>query len=134
MAESFMGSRYAAGRSAVGFRVRSMHATRIELWLFPEPTGVAAALTRVMTIESAGVFATNVSAADLAAAGLATTVYYGYRAWGANWQFDAAWTAGSVSGFISDVDADGNRFNPNKLLLDPFALEVSHNPLTPEHG
>jgi isoamylase len=27
-----------------------------------------------------------------------------------------AWTKGSSAGFISDVDARGNRFNPNKLL------------------
>jgi glycogen operon protein len=31
------------------------------------------------------------------------------------------------------VDGAGHRFNPNKLLLDPYALEVSHNPLTPAH-
>ena len=34
---------------------------------------------------------------------------------------------------MADVDRVGNRFNPNKLLLDPYALEVSHNPLTPTH-
>ena len=28
---------------------------------------------------------------------------------------------------VSDVDADGNRFNPNKLLLDPYALEISQD-------
>ena len=32
-------------------------------------------------------------------------------------------------GFISDVDANGNRFNPNKLLLDPYAKEISQDPL-----
>ena len=37
---------------------------------------------------------------------------------------------GSQAGFLSDVDAAGNRFNPNKLLLDPYALEISHDPLT----
>ena len=31
-------------------------------------------------------------------------------------------------GFISDVDGSGNRFNPNKLLLDPYAQEISQDP------
>ena len=30
-------------------------------------------------------------------------------------------------GFIADVDADGNRFNPNKLLTDPYALAFSRD-------
>src|SRR5262249_30471047 len=58
------------------------------------------------------------------------TIYYGYRAWGPNWPFDPAWQKGSLTGFGSDVDLAGNRFNPNKLLLDPYAREVSHDPLT----
>jgi glycogen operon protein len=60
-------------------------------------------------------------------------IYYGHRAWGPNWPFDAAWTPGSEAGFLRDVDASGNRFNPNKLLLDPYALEISHDPLTANH-
>jgi isoamylase len=56
-------------------------------------------------------------------------VYYGYRAWGPNWPFSNSWTKGSSAGFISDVDAQGNRFNPNKLLIDPYAHEISHDPV-----
>lgn len=29
---------------------------------------------------------------------------------------------------MSDVDREGNRFNPNKLLFDPYGLELSHDP------
>jgi glycogen operon protein len=58
-------------------------------------------------------------------------VYYGYRAWGPNWPYNSSWTKGSTAGFIADVDSAGNRFNPNKLLLDPYALESSHDPQTP---
>jgi isoamylase len=56
--------------------------------------------------------------------------YYGYRLWGPNWRYDPSWTPGSNAGFITDVDVKGNRFNPNKLLLDPYALEVSHDTQT----
>jgi glycogen operon protein len=52
---------------------------------------------------------------------------YGLRAWGPNWRFDPTWRRGnSAAGFLCDVDAAGNRFNPNKLLFDPYARELSH--------
>jgi glycogen operon protein len=60
-----------------------------------------------------------------------STVYYGYRAWGSNWIYSSSWTPGSDTGFVSVVDSAGNRFNPNKLLLDPYALEISSDPIGP---
>src|SRR5205814_2225340 len=56
----------------------------------------------------------------------------GYRVWGPNWPYDAAWTPGSTAGWIADADADGNRMNPNKLVFDPYARELSHDPTTPD--
>ncbi|UUZ50795.1 hypothetical protein LP420_14700 [Massilia sp. B-10] len=73
----------------------------------------------------------SLSASTLSSKGITGTIYYGYRAWGPNWPYNASWVKGSSAGFISDVDANGNRFNPNKLLLDPYALEMSHDPTTP---
>jgi isoamylase len=127
----FWGARYDAGRTGIGFRVRSLHAARIELSLYPSPTGAAAALRRIMSLEGGGAFFAHVTSAELGASGIGDGVYYGYRAWGPNWTFDPAWSPGSGAGFVADVDEDGNRFNPNKLLLDPYALEISHNPLVP---
>jgi glycogen operon protein len=72
----------------------------------------------------------TVPTSTLSTQGLGGTLYYGYRAWGPNWPYNASWTKGSSLGFISDVDAAGNRFNPNKLLTDPYALELSHDPTT----
>src|SRR6202044_898584 len=46
-----------------------------------------------------------------------------------NWTFSSTWTKGSSVGFVSDVDAQGNRFNPNKLLIDPYAREISQDPV-----
>ena len=73
----------------------------------------------------------TVPLATLHTNGVTGTVYYGYRAWGPNWPFDSSWTKGSGVGFRQDVDDQGNRFNPNRLLLDPYALEISHDPLRP---
>ncbi|HEX2643703.1 MAG TPA: carbohydrate-binding module family 20 domain-containing protein, partial [Thermoanaerobaculia bacterium] len=53
---------------------------------------------------------------------------YGYRAWGPNWTYNASWTPGSSLGFVSHVDTNGNRFNPNKLLTDPYAKAVTGEP------
>jgi len=60
-------------------------------------------------------------------------VFYGYRVWGkegSNWEYNKNWTPGSDEGFKSHVDDKGNRFNPNKLLTDPEATEISHDPIT----
>lgn len=53
---------------------------------------------------------------------------YGFRVWGNNWPWDQTWSRGnSNAGFVRDVDADGSRFNPNKLLTDPYSYELSHD-------
>lgn len=57
---------------------------------------------------------------------------YAFRLWGPNWQFDKSWKrGGSDAGFISDCDSDGNRFNPNKVVFDPYARELTHDPSNP---
>ncbi|HWV15724.1 MAG TPA: alpha-amylase family glycosyl hydrolase [Cellvibrio sp.] len=68
---------------------------------------------------------------------------YAFRAWGPNWNWSENWHRGhSNAGFISDIgrtgSADaianysGHRFNPNKLLTDPYSYELSHDTGTPE--
>ena len=86
----------------------------------------------LLTKNATNVWSKTLSVATLQNSfGITGTPYYGYRAWGPNWPFNAGWTKGNSAGFLSDVDAKGNRFNPNKLLLDPYALEISHDPTTP---
>ena len=65
--------------------------------------------------------------------GIEEGTLYAFRAWGPNWPYDEDWTrGGSSEGFISDVDSNGNRFNPNKVLFDPYAKEISHDKSNPE--
>jgi isoamylase len=128
-----LGARYDATRSNITFRVYSARATRIELYVYAAKTGVQESARYVLTKNSTtNVWSATISTADLQGRGVTGTPYYGYRAWGPNWTYDPSWTKGSSLGFISDVDAQGNRFNPNKLLLDPYALEMSHDPTTPD--
>jgi len=125
MDEFFFGARFLPGGSEVKFRVNAPAATRVELWTYAAAMGVDPILRQAMDRQTDGSFITT--------AAMAGAIYYGYRAWGPNWLFDSAWTPGSAAGFVADVDGGGHRFNPNKLLLDPYTIEVSHNPLTPEH-
>ena len=116
-----LGARYSADGSTITFRVHSGTATRIAVYLYDQSTG-AAPVREAVLAKSGSIWEATVPAAGQ---------YYGYRAWGPNWPYSASWTPGSAAGVVSDVDAGGNRFNPNKLLLDPYAREVSHDPLRP---
>ena len=128
-----LGARYDGTQSNITFKVYSSRATRIEVWIYKEKSGFQEKVKYVMTKDPAtNIWSKTASVATLQNTyGITGTVYYGYRAWGPNWTYNASWTKGSTLGYISDVDAQGNRFNPNKLLLDPYAREVSHDPQTP---
>ncbi len=112
----------------VSFAVASTRATRIELDVFDAPAGAAPVLTVALDQTDNAFWAT------LPASQLPSTIYYGYRAWGPNWPYDPAWAPGSDAGWIADVDGDGNRMDPNKLVFDPYALELSHDPETPDQA
>jgi glycogen operon protein len=117
------------------FRVRSARATKIDLYLYATHFGAdEEAVVPLRKEPSSDVWSVTVPVAELRAKGITGPVYYGYRAWGPNWPFDPSWTKGSTAGFTKDVDADGNRFDPNKLLLDPYAAEISHDPGNPRNG
>jgi isoamylase len=125
-----LGGSYDATQSTIIFRVYSSRATRIEADLYASPMGSAEVLRFALTANSSShIFSGSIPVATLQAAGIAGPVYYGYRAWGPNWPYLSSWTKGSSAGFLTDVDAQGNRFNPNKLLIDPYAREISHDPV-----
>ncbi|MBK8068038.1 MAG: glycogen-debranching protein [Rhodanobacteraceae bacterium] len=125
-----LGAKYDATQANINFRVYSSRATRIEVWIYKTAKGAQPVVRYTLTKDAAtSVWSKTASVATLKNSyGLTGTVYYGYRAWGPNWPYNSAWVKGSSTGFISDVDAQGNRFNPNKLLLDPYAVEMSHDP------
>lgn len=127
-----LGAKYDASASNINFRVYSSRATRIEVFIYKTATGAQEVVRYVLTKNTAtNVWSKTASVATLKNSyGVTGTVYYGYRAWGPNWPYNASWSKGSSVGFISDVDSNGNRFNPNKLLLDPYATEISSDPNT----
>jgi glycogen operon protein len=128
-----LGASYNAGKTSITFRVYSSQATRMVLYLYSAGYGVQESATYVLSEGANDVWAVTVPVSAIQSAGITGTVYYGYRAWGPNWPYNSSWTKGSSVGFLSDVDANGNRFNPNKLLLDPYALEISQDPLNSQN-
>lgn len=104
----------------IEFRVASENATQMEVCLFSRPTGAQPEVCHPLTRHKTLYWFAKVPKPGFA------PVYYGYRAWGPNWPYSKSWKPGNMAGYLADVDRDGNRFNPNKLLLDPYALEVSH--------
>jgi isoamylase len=127
-----LGAKYDATQSNIAFKVYSSRATRIEVWIYKTPSGAQQVARYVLSKNAAtNVWSSTVSVATLKNTyGVTGTVYYGYRAWGPNWPYVSTWVKGSGTGFVSDIDASGNRFNPNKLLLDPYAVEMSQDPNT----
>lgn len=127
-----LGARFILGGTAISFRIFSSHATRIELYLYDTQQGSDEKQIISLTKEPGSeIWSAKVEVASVRANGISDTIYYGYRAWGPNWPFASSWIKGSEAGFIADVDGEGNRFNPNKLLFDPYALELSHDPRNP---
>ncbi|MCA9605001.1 MAG: glycogen-debranching protein [Myxococcales bacterium] len=121
---------------SVEVRVHAPNATRVEVALFGAALGEPERLRVPMEARDGrfeGRFDVRVDARELTAAGLSEPLFYGLRVFGPNWPFDPAWTPGSEAGRLADVDADGHRMNPNKLVLDPYALEVSHDPIHADH-
>jgi isoamylase len=120
----------AVNNTGLEFRLFSKNATRIEVCLFEEALQKDAVKCYPLHAQGDDTWWLKVSSEELKAAGLSKArqkkLFYGYRVWGPNWEYDPSWRPGSLAGFHADVDARGNRFNPNKLALDPYALEISH--------
>jgi glycogen operon protein len=100
----------------LNFSVYSEHATRVEVLLFDDPE--ADRPTQRFELTRHG------DVWNVWVRGIGLGQHYGYVAWGPNWPYDPDWYCGSIEGFVADVDATGNRFNPNKLLIDPYAKAI----------
>ncbi len=115
-----LGASYDPADSTVSFAVYSPPATRVLLEIYRDATGSDAYAEFVTQQGTDGVWRAKVGQ-------LGPGVLYAYRVWGRNWEYVEGWTrGGSNAGFLSDVDTDGNRYNPNNVLFDPYAREITH--------
>ncbi len=116
---------WALGANASGsettFALYSANATKILLEIYSAPYGVDAKYDYWMEKDANNVWRAKLSG-DL------TGAIYAFRCWGPNWTFNESWTrGGSSAGYIGDYDSYGNRFNPNKVVFDPYAREMTHD-------
>ena len=96
-----LGATFDADETHVTFRVYSSRATRIEVWLYDQPTDSAEKASVALDADpQTGIWSKSIAVADLAAKGIAGTIYYDYRAWGPNWPFDPAWKLCSTVGYL----------------------------------
>ena len=121
---------YSLGATVVGntveFGVYSANADKILLEIYDEAYGVDASYYYWMEQGTDKVWRAKIS-------GIGAGTLYAFRAWGPNWTYESDWKrGGSNDGFKLDVDDKGNRFNPNKVLFDPYAKEISHDKSHPE--
>ena len=107
------------------FALYSANASKILLEIYDNKYGSDAKYDYWMKKDSNNVWRAKIKSAPHG-------TVYAFRCWGPNWEFDKAWTrGGSDKGFKSDVDGNGNRFNPNKVLFDPYAREMTHDKSNP---
>ena len=111
------------GSSNTSFVLYSKNATKVLLEIYQNPYGDALPKYDYwMEKDSNDYWRVTVK-------GNLTGAIYAFRCWGPNWTYSDEWQRGGSSiGFISDCDSNGNRFNPNKVLFDPYAKEITHDP------
>lgn len=104
------------------FAVFAPASTRVVLELYDEASGTDATAEFVMGHnEIDGIWRAQLRGVDHGS-------LYAFRCWGRNWPFEEGWARGnSRVGFVTPFDEDGNRFNPNKVLYDPYARELTHD-------
>ena len=111
--------------NSVTFTVYSKNAEKILLEIYGVNSGVDATYDYWMEKGSDNFWRAKIY-------GIQHGTLYAFRAWGPNWVFDESWErGGSSKGFKKDYDSNGNRFNPNKVLFDPYAKEISHDKSNP---
>lgn len=120
-----LGAHYDAQTSSTTFAVAAPEATRVLLELYAAPTGRDALTDVDLVRDNDGIWRGRVT-------GVGPGAHYGYRVWGPGWNVDKEWARGnSAAGFVADIGPQGQRFNPNKVLTDPYAREISHAPSSP---
>ena len=105
------------------FVLYSANATKVLLEIYSKPFGDAVPLYDYwMEKDSSNYWRITLN-------GNLKNAIYAFRLWGPNWEYSDEWQRGGSSiGFISDCDENGNRFNPNKVVFDPYAKEITHDP------
>lgn len=110
-------------KGTVDFKLVSYSAENVILCIFKNPAGDTPFIEIEMEKENE-IFKISIPYEKLLKK--RKVFYYGYRIFGANFKKQSGYIKGSDTGYISKLDNEGNRFNPNKLAYDPYSIELSH--------
>lgn len=121
-----LGVKYNETLRTVDFKLFSKNATKVLLCIFDKVQGEDPIMTLNMEKGENDIWFTSVK--DYILNCHKKPVYYGYRVFGPNWEYDEKYEPGTDIGFKSKFDEKGNRFNPNKIAYDPYCTEISHLP------
>lgn len=121
-----LGATYNENTNSIDFKLFSKNATKVLLCIFEKPQGEDPIMTLEMKKNNENIWETSVKNYILNCDEKA--IFYGYRVFGPNWEYDENFEAGTNKGLKSKFDENGNRFNPNKIAYDPYSLELSHLP------
>ena len=117
------GASYNKKTDSVDFKLASYNASDVILCIFKNPIGDIPFLEVEME-KDGNIFVASIDKNKLFKK--QDVIYYGYRVFGENFKKVLGYKEGSDIGFISRLDNNGNRFNPNKLAYDPYSIELSH--------
>lgn len=121
-----LGAFYNEATKSIEFRLYSKNAKKILLCIFDNSQGENPVMALNMEKEENDIWYTSVK--DYVLNCHKKPVFYGFRVFGKNWEFDENWEPGNNKGFKSKFDKENNRFNPNKIAYDPYSKELSHLP------
>ena len=119
-----LGAKYNELTKCVEFRLQSINATKVLLCIFDKPKGENPIMVLNMDKKENNIWYTSVKNYILNCD--KHPIFYGFRVFGPNWEYDEKYQAGSDIGFIKKLDKYNNRFNPNKIAYDPYSQELSH--------
>lgn len=123
-AKTTLGANYNKETNSVDFKLYSKNATKVFLCIFDAPKDEEAVMTLEMKKEEKDIWHTSVK--DYILDCKNRPVYYGFRVFGPNWEYEEDFVPNSSAGFKSKVDTNSNRFCPNKIAYDPYTKELSH--------
>lgn len=118
-----LGASYNDKTKEVEFKLESESAQNVVLCIFKKPVGDISFLEIEME-KRENIFYASIQKKKLFKYG--KVFWYGYRVFGKNFPKSKEYKPGSDIGFISRLNSDGDRFNPNKLAYDPYSIELSH--------
>ena len=119
-----LGAKYNENKKTVEFRLFSKNATKVLLCIFDKHKNEDPIMTLNMEKDEDDIWSTSVK--DYILNCRKRPIFYGFRVFGNNWEYNEKYKSGTDIGFKSKFDENGNRFNPNKIAFDPYCTEISH--------